>query len=111
MCGLTIVLLLFPGTRLDVAWRLTPEAQRLFESLGVMSMLLMAVVGIGCGAAAVGLLDGARWGRVLAFVILGANLIGDAANAILRRDYRALIGIPIGGAMIIYLWSTARCKM
>jgi hypothetical protein len=109
MCALTIVLLLFPGTALDAAWRLNPEAQRSFQSLGTVSILLMAVVGISCGAAAIGLFGGARWGRVLGLVILLVNLVGDTANAILGHDYRALIGIPIGGVMIIYLWST-KCR-
>ena len=107
MCALTIVLLLFPGTALDVAWRLNPEAHRSFQSLGTLSILLMAVVGSGCGAAAVGLFRGARWGRVLGLVILLANVVGDAANAILRHDYRTLIGIPIGVVMIAYLWRTS----
>jgi hypothetical protein len=89
---------------LDLAWRLNPEAQRSFQSLGTLSILLMAVVGISCGGAAIGLFRGARWGRLLALVILWVNLTGDAANAILRHDYRALIGIPIGGVMIVYLW-------
>jgi hypothetical protein len=111
MCALTIVLLLFPDTVLDLAWRLNPEAQRSFQSLGTLSILLMAVVGISCGAAAIGLFRGAWWGRVLGLVILLTNLIGDAANAILRHDYRALIGIPIGSAMIVYLWSTSCRKV
>ena len=105
MCALTIVLLVFPGTGLDVAWRLNPQAHRLFQTLGPLCILLMAAVGSSCGAAAIGLFRGARWGRLLGLVILSANLVGDAANAILRHDYRPLIGIPIGGAMIVYLWS------
>jgi hypothetical protein len=111
MCALTIVLLVFPGTGLDVAWRLNPQAYRSFQSLGPLSILLMAAVGGSCGAAAIGLLRGARWGRLLGLVILSANLVGDGANAILRHDYRPLIGVPIGGAMIVYLWSTTRRKV
>ena len=110
MCALTIVLLLFPGTALDAAWRLNPQAQRSFQSLGTLSILLMALVGSSCGAAAIGLFRGARWGRVLGIVILSANLVGDAANAVLRHDYRALIGIPIGGLMIAYLWRAQLAK-
>jgi hypothetical protein len=103
MCGLTIVLLLFPGTALDAAWRLNPEAQRSFQSSRVLSIALMAVVGASCGTATFGLFRGAQWGRVLALVILSVNVLADAANAIVRHDYRALIGIPIGGLMILYL--------
>jgi hypothetical protein len=111
MCALTIVLLLFPGTALDVVWRLNPEAQRSFQSLGTLSILLMAVVGISCAAAAIGLFRRAWWWRVVGLIILLANLVGDAANAILRHDYRALIGILIGGVMIVYLWRTAFRKV
>jgi hypothetical protein len=56
MCALTVVLLLFPGTALDLAWRVNPQAQRSFQSLGAMSILMMAVVGSSCAAAAIGLL-------------------------------------------------------
>jgi hypothetical protein len=71
----------------------------------------MAAVGGTCGAAAIGLFRGARWGRLLGLLILSANLVGDAANAILRHDYRPLIGRPVGGAMIVYLWSTTCRKV
>jgi hypothetical protein len=46
---------------------------------------------------------GARLGRWLALIILSLNIIGDLFNALVRHDYRALIGLPIGGAMIFYL--------
>jgi hypothetical protein len=38
--------------------------------------------------------------------ILAVNLIGDCVNFVARHDPRTLIGLPIGGAMIIYLWKT-----
>lgn len=64
----------------------------------------MIVVGTACAAAAYGLAKGRWWGRRLAIGILIVNLVGDSANAGLRRDPRTLIGLPIGGAMIVYLW-------
>jgi hypothetical protein len=105
MCALTIILLLFPGSALDRLWKLNPEAHSSFQSMGQVSVLLMGAVGSACAAAAVGLLRGAAWGKRLAMVILAANLIGGVANAVLRHDLRSLIGLPIGGGMIIYLWS------
>ena len=47
--------------------------------------------------AAVGLLDGQ------AIAILGINLLGDATNALVTGDWRALIGVPIASVMILYL--------
>jgi hypothetical protein len=106
MCALTIVLLLFPGTPLDAAWRLNPEAHHSFQTLGILSVLIMAIVGSSCAAASIGLIRGAPWGRTVALIVLAINLVGDAVNAVFRHDYRALIGIPVGGALIAYLCST-----
>ena len=103
MCGLTIVLLLFPGTSLDALWRLNPEARSSFQSIGKAAFLLMGAVGVGCALAAAGLWRNARWGRQIAIAILSVNIVGDLLNAVLRHDYRSLIGLPIGGAMIFYL--------
>ena len=45
MCLLTIVLLVFPGTKLDSLWNLNPDAHVAFQSLGSWSVLLMLAVG------------------------------------------------------------------
>jgi hypothetical protein len=102
-CALTVILLLFPGTPLDSLWRLNPVAHDAFHSLGNTAIALMLVVGIGCALAAIGLARGHRGGVWLALIILSINIVGDLFNAVVRHDYRALIGLPIGGAMILYL--------
>jgi hypothetical protein len=106
MCTLTIGLLLFPGTSLDAAWRLNPTAQSSFATIGRWAIAIMLIIGIGCAAAAVGLAKCARWGRRLALTILFVNMLGDCANAIVRADWRTLIGLPIAGLMIFYLMGT-----
>ncbi len=103
MCALTVVLLSFPGTPLAALWRLNPDAYEGFKSIGWRAVVLMTVVGTGCACAAVGLWRGSRWGVLLAVSILAINLGGDLFNALVRHDFRALIGLPIAGAMIIYL--------
>ena len=103
MCLLTIVLLVFPGTKLDSLWNLNPEARVAFQSLGNWSILLMAAVGTGCTLAAIGLWYGKVWGVPLAIAILFINIIGDLVNVVIRHDYRPLIGVPIAGVMIFYL--------
>jgi hypothetical protein len=109
MCLLTIVLLVFPGTKLDSLWNLNPEARVAFQSLGNWSIVLMSVVGTGCTFTAIGLWRGTLWGIRLALAILFFNIIGDLVNVVTRHDYRSLIGLPIAGAMIFYLtWSTSR---
>jgi hypothetical protein len=103
MCALTIVLLISPGSALDSLWGLNPEARVGFQSLGNAAILLMFVVGAGCAFATIGLWRRSLWGIRIALIILWLNIIGDLFNALGRHDYRALIGLPIGGAMIFYL--------
>jgi hypothetical protein len=101
--------LVFPGTDLESVWRLKPEAQTQFQTIGRgASAALMAIVATGCGFAAVGLARNTEWGRQLAIGILTINLIGDSLNAWFMRDAKTLIGLPIGGLMILFLARTKR---
>jgi hypothetical protein len=103
MCALTIWLLLFPGGALNSLWRLNPEAHTAFQRIGGLSILLMAIVGVACALAAIGLARNAKWARWVGVLILALNLVGDLTNAFVRHDLRTLIGVPIAGAMIFYL--------
>ena len=89
MCALTIALLLFPGTSLDSLWRFNPDAHAAFSSIGRAALLLMLVVGTGCGFAAVGLWRKSLWGIWVALTILSLNIVGDLFNAVVRHDYRS----------------------
>ena len=106
ICLVTTFALAFPGGLLEPIWRLKPDARMEFQKIGSWSVALMAVVGTACGLAAVGLAKNADWGRWLAIGVLAVNLVGDSLNALLRHDQRALIGLPIGGLMILYLAKT-----
>jgi len=105
MGATTALALAFPGSLLEPIWRLKPEARGDFAPLGAWAVILMALVGAACAAAAAGLWKDRRWGHRLAVGVLGVNLLGDSLNAVIRGDYRTLIGLPIGGAMIAYLLS------
>ena len=63
----------------------------------------MVTIGTACAVAAIGLWQGTLWSVRTALVILSLNILGDMTGALVRHDYRALIGLPIGGAMIFYL--------
>jgi hypothetical protein len=70
------------------------------SSLASWSSMLTG--GTACLLGALGL-RGTFWGTWLALTIPYVNLIGDLANALLRHDYRALIGLPVGAAMMFFL--------
>ena len=108
MCALTLALLIFPGSAFDWLWRLNPDARLAFQSLGNWSFVLMLTAGTACLVAALGLWRGTIWGTQLAVTILSINLLGDLANALFRHDYRSLIGLPVGGAMIFFLVRSQR---
>ena len=103
MSGLAAVMLLFPGSMLEPLWRLNPRAREGFTAMGWWAVLLMGVVCGACCTTAVGLWRCKRWGYWTALAILTINLAGDAANAVVGHDWRTLIGLPVGGAMIVYL--------
>ncbi len=98
MCLLTIVLLIFPGTKLDSLWNLNPDAHVAFQSLGSWSILLMLAVGTGCALAAIGLWRGTLWGVRLGLAILLVNVIGDLVNAVVRHDFRSLVDLARSAA-------------
>lgn len=105
LAGVTALALAFPGSLLEAIWRLRPEARSDLARMGGWAIPLMAVVSAACGGAAAGLYFERPWGRRLAIGVLGMNLLGDTLNAVARGDARTLIGLPVGGAMIGYLFS------
>jgi hypothetical protein len=110
-CAIVVVALLLPATPLHFVWRLNPQAEEGFRRIGrPFSLILMITVGLGCAVTAYGLARAREWGRRLAIAILTVNLVGDCANAWIGRDPRTLIGLPIGGAMIVYLARSRRNK-
>lgn len=99
------VSLLWPGGPLEPMWRINPRAREGFAAMGRWGLLLLAVVCVACAFSAVGLWRGRRWGHRLVVAGLGINLLGDATNAVLGRDPRSLVGVPIAGGFIVYLLS------
>ena len=95
--GLAALMLLVPGSPLDVLWRLNPHAHAGFLKIGHLAASLMSAVCLACASAALGLWRVRRWGLWTAISILSINLLGDTLNAFLLRDWGTLIGLPIAG--------------
>lgn len=105
IAGVAGVSLLAPDGVLEPIWRFNPEAHASLGTLGGWAVVLLLTVAAACMLSAVGLWIGARWGQRLAVGVLAVNLAGNITSAVTRSDPRTLIGLPIAGALIIYLLS------
>ena len=106
----SVLSLLFPGGPLEPMWRLNPRAREAFASMGPWAIALMATVCAACAFSAAGLWTGARWGYRLAIALLTVNLVGDTANALPGVEPRAAIGVPIVGAILVFLLANRRVR-
>jgi len=97
-------MLLFPGGFLEPLWQLKPRAHQTFTGMRPLAILLMLAVSSACGAAALGLWRLTRWGYHTGLMVLAINLLGDTINALANHDWQTLIGLPVGGAMMAYLF-------
>ncbi len=103
MSFISSVSLLFPGSFLELMWRLNPRAREGFAGMGVWAVVLMCAVCVACTSASIGLWRGARWGYRVAVVLLCINLLGDIANVVTGIEPRAAVGIPIVLAILAFL--------
>ena len=95
--------LLLPGGFLEPIWRLNPRGRAGLGAIGVWAVVLFVVVGCACAVAAIGLWRGARWGYVVALIVLSINLLADIINVVSGIEPRAAIGIPIVILLLLYL--------
>lgn len=98
-----VITLMFPGSFLDVAWRVNPRAYEGFTRIGGWSVVLMSAVFVACLLATIGLWRRFAWGYWLALVMLIGNLTGDAINVIAVSEQRAIVGIPIALILLLSL--------
>ena len=95
--------LLRPNSFLEWMWRLNPRAHQHLSSLGLWAVALLGSVSLFCAAAAIGLWRESRWGYGIAIGLMVINLIGDVTNVVLGTEPRAIVGVPIAAAILIYL--------
>ena len=103
MSALAAISLAFPGSAWQRVWSLNPRGHEGLAALGLIGIGLMTTVSLACLAAVFGLWHGRPWGRQLAAIILVVNAGGDLLNAVIARDPRTLIGLPVAGSILYYL--------
>jgi hypothetical protein len=95
--------LLVPSAFFKGMWRLNPRGQEGLLSMGHWAVLLLFAASASCATTAVGLWKRARWGHILAIVLIGINLLSDLVNTVLGIEPRAIVGVPIALLIILYL--------
>ena len=88
---------------LEPMWRINPPARDALSRMGTGGTLLFGLVPIACAAASLGLLRGRVWGHRIAVGLIGANLVGGLASAVLTKDPRGLAGVPVAAGVLFYL--------
>ncbi len=97
--------LLFPGSFIEPMWRVNPRAFKHLSDLGPWAAVLLFAVSVSCAMAAIGLWRRAAWGYKIAVGLIAINLIADVANTVMGTEPRAIVGVPIALAILIYLLS------
>lgn len=99
------VSLLFPSTSFEAMWRLNPRGHDGLVRIGLWAAALLFAASFACAAAAIGLWRRTRWGHATAITLIAINLLSDLANACIGTEPRAIVGVPIAFALILYLLS------
>lgn len=103
IAGIAAVSLACPGSLLEPMWQLNPRGHQALAHIHGWAALLLAVVSCACGITGVGLWQARRWGYAFAVVGLSIHLVGDILNVVLGIEPRAMVGIPIVVAILVYL--------
>jgi hypothetical protein len=105
MATLAGVTLIFPGTFLDRAWVLNPTGHAGLSALGRWVGFLFPVLGLALALAGIGWLKRRFWGWILAVLLTGGNLLGDAIRLASGAWLQGLVGVVLAGALFFYIVS------
>src|SRR6266480_5395422 len=100
---LASVSLLIPLSFFEAMWRVNPRGHEGLVHIGLWAVVLLFAASISCAAAAIGLWRRARWGHRIAVTLIAINLMSDLVNAVMGTEPKAIVGVPIAFALLLYL--------
>ena len=100
LAGITIT---FPGTPLDLAWKLNPRAYAELKPLGPIIGIPFFLLAYSLGMSAVGWFRRRRWGWALATIIIAIQILGDIANTASGHLLQGIVPVIISSVLLYYL--------
>ncbi len=96
--------LLWPGTRLDRAWVLNPDAYKTLRAFGRLIGIPFLALSAALLIAGIGWFKRRAWGWRLAVAVIAIQLVGDGISALEGHFVRGAAGVAIAGALLFYLF-------
>jgi len=100
LAGTTLVC---PGTLLDRAWVLNPNAYLQLAPMGRVVGSLFLLLSAALAAAGAGWFRRRLWGWQMAVGIIAAQVLGDLLNLVRGDFLRGAAGVVLAGALLFYL--------
>jgi hypothetical protein len=95
--------LLFPGSKLEIVWKLYPARRALLMPYRIWLGPGFLALAAAMVAASRGCFLHRRWGWRLAVAIFAANGLGDAIQLFMDHILEGAIGVAAAGAILFYL--------
>ena len=103
MASLAAITLTFPGTPLDLAWKLNPRAYADLKPLGPIIGIPFFLLAYSLGMSAFGWFRRRLWGWRLATIIIAMQILGDIIDTASGHLLQGLVGATIASALLFYL--------
>lgn len=98
--GLT---LLWPGTILDRAWSLNPDAYTQLSALGRIIGVPFLFLAGALAVAGVGWFNQRRWAWWLTVIIIATQVVGGFAHLLTRHFLEGSVALLVSSALLVYL--------
>jgi hypothetical protein len=103
MATFAAVTLLHPGTFLDRAWALNPDAHAQMLPLGKIVGAPFIVLAITLFLAGVGWIRRRYWGWLLGVSVIAINLAADITHFFLGDRMKSAVGMVIASLLLLYM--------
>ena len=107
ICATVALTLAAPGTALDWAWTLKPQAHLELAQWRALTAPMFAGLAVAMAFASYGTFRRRRWGWLLACALFAANGVGDAIQLMNGALTQGIIGVVIVAVLLVALFRSS----